>query len=109
MIAGICNKAWRSVSGFAKYQVSNIGRAHCEKTANVLKQLTDTRGYLGIELVRNSNQSVYKTHNLVANKLLEIPLNRPSTHIDRNPRNIATCFRVHPVNRASRFKEDSEE
>ncbi len=36
-ITGIINEEWRSVSGYANYQVSNIGRVRNVKTEKILK------------------------------------------------------------------------
>ena len=113
MMTGICNEEWRAISGYANYQISSIGRIRILRTAKIVKPLTDSRGYLCMELMLQGKHSVYWIQNLVANKFLERPFNKPFIHhIDRNPRNNATNnlrFRAYPVNRARRLKEDSDE
>ena len=47
-ITGIINEEWRSVSGNANYQVSNIGRVRNVKTERVLKPPVEEAGHSGI-------------------------------------------------------------
>ena len=38
MIQEINNECWRTISGYLKYQVSNVGRVRHAKTGRILKQ-----------------------------------------------------------------------
>ena len=113
MMTGISNEEWRAVSGYANYQISNVGRIRISKAAKILKPLTDPCGYLSDELIKKGKHSVYKIHILVANEFLERPFNKQFIHhLERNHRNNAINnlrFRAYPVNSASRLREDSDE
>ena len=41
MITGIIQEEWRSISGYANYQVSNIGRVRNIKSGRILKPGSD--------------------------------------------------------------------
>jgi hypothetical protein len=94
-----------------KFQMS--GESVLIKTAQILKPLTDSRGYLCMELIKQGNHGVRKIHALVANEFLERPLSKPFIHhIDRNHRNNpinSLRFRAYPVKRAGRLRADSDE
>ncbi len=94
-----------------KFQIS--GESVLTKTAQILKPLTDSCGYLCMELIEQGNHCVHKSHALVANEFLERPLSKPFIHhIDRNLRNNAIHnlrFRAYRVKRAGRLRADSDE
>ena len=50
MITGINQEEWRSISEYANYQVSNIGRVRNRKKDIILNPSTSNNGYLVINL-----------------------------------------------------------
>ena len=49
-ITGVINEEWRAFSGYANYQVSNIGRVRNVKTERILKPNIRKDGYYIIGL-----------------------------------------------------------
>ena len=53
-ITGIINEEWRSISGFANYQVSNTGLVKNIITLKNAKQCRGTNGYYQVRLINNN-------------------------------------------------------
>ena len=70
-ITGIINEEWRSVSGNANYQVSNIGRVRNVKTERILKPCITKDGYCQVGLCNNKSQKFLLIHRLVAQAFIE--------------------------------------
>ena len=89
--AGIINEIWRSVSGYANYQVSNIGRVRNTKTGRILQPCDDSDGYHIIHLYINGSPKTTRIHQLVAKEFIDNPQNKPCIdHIDRDTKNNCT-------------------
>ena len=86
-ITGIINEEWRSVSGNANYQVSNIGRVRNVKTEKILKPRIGGGGkcYLIVALYKDNTRANSYIHRLVAQEFIENPDNKKYVdHIDHN-------------------------
>ena len=85
MITGIIQEEWRSISEYANYQVSNIGRVRNIKNERILTPSTSNRGYLVINLYKKGIRQLHLVHRLTAQEFLENPENKPDVdHIDQN-------------------------
>ena len=79
---------WKSVDGYANYEVSCFGRVRNATTERILKPGLSSSGYLNVMLYKNSKGKSFNVHQLVAKEFLENPLNKPSIdHIDNNKTN----------------------
>lgn len=59
--------AWKSIKGFSRYAVSNLGDVKNERTGSVLKQFDNGRGYLKVSLKGDDGkQRNVSVHRLVA-------------------------------------------
>ena len=76
-ITGIINEEWRSVNGYANYQVSNIGRVRNVETEKILKQTMTKLGYCQIGLYREGLRKFLYIHRMVAHAFIKNPDNRP--------------------------------
>ncbi len=84
-MTGIINEEWRSVSGFANYQVSNIGRIRNVKTERILKITVNSNGYWRVSLYKGGETADFLVHRLVALEFIENPEGKSYIdHIDRN-------------------------
>lgn len=82
---------WKDVVGWeGVYQVSNYGEIkslHYNKE-RIMKQSTDTNGYLQVKLNKNGNGKAYLVHRLVAQAFIPNYHNKPFiNHLDSNPKN----------------------
>ena len=88
MIIGIIQEEWRSISGYANYQVSNIGRVRNIKSGRILKPGSDKYSYLLVYLYNKQNRKTCKVHRLVAQEFIDNPDNKTDIdHIDHDPKN----------------------
>ena len=87
-MTGIINEEWRSISEFANYQVSNIGRVRNVKTESCLKPNLLACGYYVITLCKNGITSSHRINRLVAQEFIHNPESKPNVdHIDHNTKN----------------------
>ncbi len=73
-ITGIINEEWRSVSGNAKYQVSNIGRVRHVETERIMKPSITKDGYSQVGLYNNKSQKFFLITDLLLENLLKTQL-----------------------------------
>ena len=74
---------WKSISGFAKYEISKCGRVRNATTKRILTPIDNGRGYLRVGLQKNSRRNLRLIHVLLANAFIENPHNKPFVdHID---------------------------
>ena len=86
-ITGIINEEWRSVSGNANYQVSNIGRVRNVNTEKILKPRVGGSGkcYFIVALYKDNTRANSYIHRLVAQEFIENSDNKKYVdHIDHN-------------------------
>ena len=69
----IINEVWRSIDGFPKYQVSNIGRVRNATTGRILKQTTSNTGYQKVSLYNERGLKCVAVHTVVAQEFLARP------------------------------------
>ncbi len=87
-MTGIINEEWRSITGFANYQVSNIGRVRNVKTEKILKPGLQARGYYQATLYKEGKRTWDYVHRLVAREFVDNPEGRLIVdHIDNNKSN----------------------
>ena len=87
---GIINEEWRSVSGNANYQVSNIGRVRNVKTERILKPRIGGSGkcYFIVALCKDSARANSYIHRHVAQEFIDNPDSKKYVdHIDHNKTN----------------------
>ena len=89
-------EVWKDVENYPNYQISNFGNVKSKerytkarkgqiihRKERLLKQLTDSKGYLYVRLYNDKGFKNIKVHRLVANNFLENPNNLPQVnHID---------------------------
>ncbi len=74
---------WKSVNGFANYEISSCGRVRNATTERMLKSSDDGRGYLKISLCKEGKSSTAKIHRLVAEAFVNNPEGKRCVdHID---------------------------
>ena len=79
---------WKSVDGYANYEISSCGRVRNATTERILKPIENAHGYLRVGLSKDSKSSMRMLHVIFANAFLENPHNKPIVdHIDGNPKN----------------------
>lgn len=80
--------AWKKVDGFENYSISDDGYVRNDTTTKLLKQHTNNKGYLLVNLWRN-NKGYWKTvHRLLAIAFIPNPNNYPQVnHKDGNKQN----------------------
>ena len=76
MTQEINNECWRNISGYLKYQVSNVGRVRNSITGRILKPQIRKDVYYQICLCENSMKTRYLIHRLVAREFSENPDNK---------------------------------
>ena len=89
-ITGIINEEWRSVSGNANYQVSNIGRVRNVKTEKILKPRVGGSGkcYFIVALYKDNTRANSYIHRHVAQEFIDNPDSKKYVdHIDHNKTN----------------------
>ena len=76
---------WRLVDGYDNYEVSSHGRVRNNKTARILKDHVNSRGYSFIALCKGGHRQTFEVHRLVAFAFCENPNNYEKVdHIDHN-------------------------
>ncbi len=79
---------WKSVNGYANYEISNCGRVRNATTERILKNHTTKNGYLDIGLPKNGSSKRLLVHRLVAEAFFENPAEKRCVdHIDGNRSN----------------------
>ena len=87
---------WRDISGYENlYMVSSYGRIKslgngCSNASKerILKQSTNTKGYLHVHLCKNGKDKNFRVHRLVAEAFIPNPNNLPEVnHKDENKQN----------------------
>jgi hypothetical protein len=79
---------WKSVNGFANYEISSCGRVRNATTERMLKSSYDGQGYLKINLHKEGKPSTMTIHRLVAEAFVDNPEGKRCVdHIDSNRRN----------------------
>ena len=87
------NEIWRTIDGFPKYQVSNLGRVKSQdyngtKKERILKAVKTKKGYLTVGLYSDKKYHSQQIHRLVALAFVDNPDNEPQVnHIDGNKEN----------------------
>lgn len=77
-------KIWKTISDHPNYEVSNYGEIRNKKTGRILKQYTNERGYLILQIDRKSE----RVHRLVANAFCKNKFDDSDVnHIDGNKKN----------------------
>ena len=88
---------WKSVNGYANYEISNCGRVRNATTERMLKSSDDGRGYLKINLPKEGKSSTMKIHKLVAEAFVDNPEGKHCVdHIDSNRKN-NNCENLRPA------------
>ncbi len=79
---------WKSIDGFANYEISSCGRVRNATTERILKHTDNGQGYLRVSLCKDSKVYMRLFHVIFANAFIENPHNKPFVdHIDGNPQN----------------------
>ncbi len=79
---------WKSIDGFANYEISSCGRVRNATTERILKTRPRKDGYVNIQLSKAGKIKTFLMHRLVALAFIENPLEKPDVdHIDRNKSN----------------------
>ena len=79
---------WRSVDGYANYEVSGHGRVRNATTERIEKASKNSHGYHLVKLYRQDKVATLTVHRLVAQGFIENTLNKPCVdHIDNNKSN----------------------
>ena len=74
---------WRSIDGYANYEVSNHGRVRNASTERILKPIIQTGGYQQVILSRNGVRKQHLVHRLVGQEFVDNPDELPFIdHID---------------------------
>ena len=79
---------WRSIDGYANYEVSVFGGVRNSTTERMLKLNYDSNGYCQVCLSKQGENKSHKIHQLVAWEFIGNPLNKPAVdHIDHDVAN----------------------
>lgn len=79
---------WKSVNGYANYEVSCFGRVRNATTERILKPGLNGPGYLYVNLYKDGKVKNHRIHQLVASEFLDNPLNLKCVdHVDGNKLN----------------------
>ncbi len=79
---------WKSVDGFANYEISNCGRVRNATTERMLKTTTNAGDYQVINLTKNGKPKLHYVHRLVAEAFVDNPEGKRCVdHIDSKRRN----------------------
>ena len=81
-------EVFRTINGYEKYEVSNLGNIRNKLTTQLLKPCNTGKGYLSVSLLKNKKAKTMRVHRLVAFAFLDNPLNKPFIdHIDNQRTN----------------------
>jgi len=72
---------WRTVVGFIRYEVSNMGRFRRKATGRILKGCRSETGYWNIGMIRDGKLHTKLAHRVVALAFLERPSEK-HTHVN---------------------------
>ena len=79
---------WRSIDGYANYEVSSHGRVRNATTARILKPGIRKDGYQLVSLYKDKKERKFYIHRFVAHEFIENPDDKQMVdHIDHNPAN----------------------
>ncbi len=79
---------WKSINGYANYEVSCFGRVRNATTERILKPGLSSNGYLTVRISKNSKAKTHNIHQLVAREFLRNPFDlKCIDHIDGNKTN----------------------
>ena len=79
---------WRSINGYANYEISSFGRVRNATTDGSSKLNKDVNGYFQVCLSQQGTNKSYKVHQLVAWEFTGNPSNKPAVdHIDHDVAN----------------------
>ncbi len=102
---------WRSIDGYANYEVSSHGRVRNAETERILKPGICVHGYAYVNLCKKGTAKKHKVHQIVAREFLENPLRKPCVdHADCNKlnNNIANLrFATYAENNTNRSKKQN--
>ena len=99
---------WKSVNGFANYEISNCGRVRNATTERMLKSSDDGYGYLKINLQKEGKSCTMKIHRLVAEAFVDNPEGKRCVdHIDSNRKN-NNCENLRPATHAENNRNRSK-
>ena len=74
---------WKSIDGFANYEVSSFGRVRNAATEKMLKPSASHGGYVKVSLSKHGTAKNFVIHRLVANEFIDNPSNKACVdHID---------------------------
>ena len=74
---------WKSIDGYANYEVSSFGRVRNATTEQMLKPSASHGGYVKVRLSKNGTTTNLVIHRLVANEFIDNPSNKACVdHID---------------------------
>ena len=91
---------WKSVNGFANYEISSCGRVRNATTERILKPRTRRDGYLDVGLSKNGTSKRLLIHRLVAEAFIDNPEGKRCVdHIDSNRKN-NNCENLRPATHA---------
>ena len=109
----IDGEIWKDITGYETYyQVSNLGRIRSLrnnrhtllKNPIIRKPYVDKKGYLYVNLRKDTIEKRYAVHRIVAQEFIPNPMNYPEVnHKDENPsnpnvKNLEWCTKVYNVN-----------
>ena len=79
---------WKSVDGFANYEISSCGRVRNATTERILKPIDNGHGYLRVGMYKDGRTNYRMMHVLLANAFIDNPHNKPCVdHIDGHKQN----------------------
>ncbi len=81
-------ETWKSVNGFANYEISRCGRVRNATTERMLKTTTNAGDYQVINLTKNGKSKTHYVHRLVAEAFVDNPAEKRCVdHIDGDRKN----------------------
>lgn len=108
------NSAWRKITGFEDYFISDAGEIWSEKSKKILSLATDKDGYKIATLYREGGYKKMKVHRLVATMFIDKDIDgKQINHIDEDPgnnraENLEVCDCSYNINYGTRNKKVSE-
>lgn len=83
-------EVWKTIEGYEKYSVSNLGRIRRSDDHKLLKPVKNYNNYLVVGLSNNGSVKTKRVHRLVAEAFIPNLLNKPEVnHLDENKSNNA--------------------